>query len=219
MNYFAHASPFLDDPYFMAGTCVPDWLAVLDRRVRVRTHRAEPLTGDADPQTAAVARGIVQHLRDDARFHETRAFAELSLQLTVAARDRLGADTGFRPSFLGHILVEVLLDAALIAEAPQRLETYYQRIASVDGRRVEEAVNRIATRPADRLAWMITRFCEERILWDYLEDGKLLGRLNQVMRRVTLAPLPGNFQELFPEARQKVAERRAELLEGIPAET
>ena len=219
MNYFAHAWPFLEDPYVMAGTCVPDWLAVLDRRVRVRTHRAEPLTGDADRQIASVARGIVQHLRDDARFHETRAFAELSLQLTVAARDRLGADAGFRPSFLGHILVEVLLDAALIAEDPQRLETYYQRIASVDGRRVEEAVSRIATRPADRLAWMITRFCEERILWDYLEDGKLLGRLNQVMRRVTLAPLPDHFQEMFPEARQKVGERRAELLEGIPAAT
>jgi hypothetical protein len=216
MNYFAHARPFLEDPYFMAGTCVPDWLTVVDRRVRVRTHRAEPLAGDADQPTASVARGIVQHLRDDARFHETRAFAELALQLTVAARDRLGEDSGFRPSFLGHLLVEVLLDANLIADDPQRLETYYRRLETVDGRRVEEAVNRMANRPTGRLAWMIARFCEEQILWDYLEDGKLLGRLNQVMRRVTLPPLPADFQELFPEARRKVAGRRAELLEGIP---
>jgi hypothetical protein len=216
MNYFAHAYPFLEDPYFMAGACVPDWLTVVDRRVRVRMRRAEPLAGDADRQTASVARGIMQHLRDDARFHETRAFAELALQLTVAARDRLGADAGFRPSFLGHILVEVLLDASLIADDPQRLETYYRQIASVDGRRVEEAVNRMASQPTDRLAWMIARFCGERILWDYLDDGKLLGRLNQVMRRVTLPPLPDRFQELFPEARRKVAARREELLEGIP---
>ena len=218
MNYFAHACPFLEDPYFMAGTCVPDWLTVVDRRARVRTPRAEPLAWDADPQTASVARGIMQHLRDDARFHETRAFAELALQLTVAARDRLGADAGFRPSFLGHILVEVLLDASLIADDPRRLETYYRQIETVDGRRVEETVNRIASRPTERLAWMIARFCGERILWDYLEDGKLLGRLNQVMRRVTLAPLPDHFRELFPEARRIVAERRAELLHGIPTE-
>jgi hypothetical protein len=216
MNYFAHACPFLEDPYFMAGACVPDWLTVVDRPVRVKMLRAEPLAVDADRQTASVARGILQHLRDDARFHETRAFGELALQLTVAARDRLGADAGFRPSFLGHILVEVLLDASLIADDPQRLETYYQRMETVDGRRVEEAVNRMANRPTERLAWMIARFCEERILWDYLEDGKLLGRLNQVMRRVTLAPLPDDFQELFPEARRKVAKRRAELLDGIP---
>ena len=37
MNYFAHALPFLDDdPYFVAGTGVPDWLSVADRDVRVR---------------------------------------------------------------------------------------------------------------------------------------------------------------------------------------
>ena len=195
---------------------MPDWLSVVDRRVRVRRLRAEPLAGDEDRQTASLARGILQHLRDDARFHETRAFVELALQLTVAARDRLGEDAGFRPSFLGHILVEVLLDATLIADDPQRLETYYRRLESVDGRRVEEAVNRMANRPTEHLAWMIARFCGERILWDYLEDGKLLGRLNQVMRRVTLSPLPDDFQELFPEARQQVAQRRAELLDGIP---
>ena len=32
MNYFAHALPFLDQPYFMAGTAVPDWLTVVDRQ-------------------------------------------------------------------------------------------------------------------------------------------------------------------------------------------
>ena len=72
----------------------------------------------------------------------------------------------------------------------------------------------MANRPTERLAWMIARFCEERILWDYLEDGKLLGRVNQVMRRVTLSPLPDDFQELFPEARRKVAGRRAGALGG-----
>ena len=29
MNYFAHALPFLDDPYLAAGTGVPDWLSVV----------------------------------------------------------------------------------------------------------------------------------------------------------------------------------------------
>ena len=48
MNYFAHAYRFLDDPYFAAGTGVPDWLAVADRNVRVRQKHAEPLTEDPD---------------------------------------------------------------------------------------------------------------------------------------------------------------------------
>ena len=216
MNYFAHAYPFLDDPYFAAGTGVPDWLSVVDRRVRVRLKRAEPFVGAPDPRTASVARGVIQHIRDDARFHQTRAFVELSLELAAAVRDVLGAESGFRSTFLGHLLLEVLLDASLIAEDPSRLETYYQVMDSVDGRLVEEAVNRMALRQTGRLAPMISQFCQQRILWDYLQDAKLLVRLNQVMRRVKFARLPEPFLDFLPEARRKVDHRKAELLEGIP---
>ena len=40
MNYFAHGYAFLDDPYFLAGTAVPDWLSVIDRRMRARSKLA-----------------------------------------------------------------------------------------------------------------------------------------------------------------------------------
>lgn len=217
MNYFAHALAFLDDPYFVAGTGVPDWLTVVDRGVRLRRTDAEALAGDEDRIVRAVAGGVVQHLRDDARFHESRAFAELSLELTVRSRDALGGESGFRPSFLGHLLVEVLLDATLIQGAPTRLEAYYAALRQVEPARVEAAVNRVASRPTDRLAWMIDAFCRHGILWDYLEDGKLLPRLNQVMRRVGLDDLPPSFGRLLAGARPLVASRADELLAGIPA--
>jgi hypothetical protein len=216
MNYFAHAYRFLDDPYFAAGTGVPDWLTVADRGVRVRRKHAEPLVGDLDPVTASLARGVIQHVRDDARFHNTRAFTELSLELTAAVREALDEPSGLRPNFLGHLLVEVLLDASLIAEETARLEEYYRAIESVDGERVEAAVNRMAPRPTARLAPMISLFCRERILWDYAENGKLLFRLNQVMRRVGFARLPDHFRQVLPEARRRVDARKRELLDGLP---
>jgi len=220
MNYFAHALAFLDgtepDPCFVAGTAVPDWLVVADRQVRVRARHVRPALGDPDPAVAALARGILQHFLDDARFHETRAFAESSLALTAASRDALGEEPGLRPGFLGHLLVELLLDAALIVESPGRLDRYYGLLDAVDAAWVQAVVNRLAPRPTARLARMICGFRRERILWDYLEDGKLLVRLNQVMRRVGLAPLPERFRDVLPEARRLVAERKAELLEGIP---
>jgi hypothetical protein len=215
MNYFSHAYRFLDDPYLAAGTGVPDWLSVVDRPVRVRLRQALPLLEDPEPRVASIARGIVQHLRDDARFHETRAFAESTLQLTTLVRDVLNADSGFRPSFLGHLLVEVLLDASLITEDERRLATYYEVLEAVDGRLVEEVVNRMAARPTGRLAWMIRRFCQERILWDYLEDGKLAVRLNQVMRRVGLVALPDDFGQILPNARRLIDQRKNELLESV----
>jgi hypothetical protein len=204
MNYFTHAVRFLADPYFVAGTGVPDWLSVVDRQVRVRRRNLGPGLEDADPEVRALTLGIQQHLDDDARFHETRAFVELSMQLTVSVRDVLAEMEGLRPAFLGHLLVELLLDATLIAENPARLEDYYRLLEIADPDRIQVVVNRLAQRPTDRLAWMIRAFCRERILWDYLDDGKLLRRLNQIMRRVRLAELPQGLLEILPEARRLV---------------
>jgi len=216
MNYFAHARHFLGDPYFVAGTAVPDWLAVVDRQVRLRRRHAAAWVEDPDPRVAALARGTLQHFRDDARFHETRAFAETNLALSAMVRDCLADETGFRPSFLGHLLVEVLLDAALIDEDPERLEEYYRVIDSVDGRFVQETVSRMAPRPTERLALLVDRFAGERFLSDYAEDARLWTRLNQIMRRVQLPPLPESLMGILPEARRVVAARRVELLEGTP---
>lgn len=212
MNYFAHGFRFVDDPYFLAGTAVPDWLSVVDRRVRVRPREAEAAADHEDALLARVARGVARHHADDARFHATPAFSDLSLRFTVAIRDLLPPDDGLRPSFLGHILVELLLDAALIDERPGLIDAYYRSMQEVEAWVVEEAVNRLASRRTERLSFFIPAFTRERFLCDYADDAKLHYRLNQVMKRVGLQPLPETFCELLPSARRAVGERRHELL-------
>src|SRR5262245_25284 len=103
MNYLAHGLHFLDRPYFVAGTALPDWLSVVDRRVRLRARRVEPFAdGGATPE-AELAAGVLQHLRDDAWFHATPAFARVSAEITLLFREALPLDEGHRPSLLGHI--------------------------------------------------------------------------------------------------------------------
>jgi hypothetical protein len=212
MNYFTHGLPFLSDAYFLAGTAVPDWLSVVDRRMRVRSRAAQPFCAHADPRIAALATGIVQHHHDDRWFHQTRAFAELSLELTRRARQLLPGDEGFRPSFLGHILVEILLDASLIASHPAKLDDYYRALSQLDLSLLNDAVNAMATKTSPRLGEIVELFCRERFLYDYLQDAKLLRRLNHVMRRVGLPLLPDAFGQLLADARGLVDARRGELL-------
>ncbi|MDG2208276.1 MAG: hypothetical protein P8K78_10260 [Pirellulales bacterium] len=212
MNYFAHGRLFTDTPYLLAGTAVPDWLNVVDRKIRARSRSAELLLDSPDAITAGVARGIVQHHADDAWFHRTRAFAELTLQFTSEIRDFLGPDDGLRCHFLGHILVEILLDSKLIEEDAAQLEAYYAALEKIDGEAVARVVSEISGRNAQGIAWLLPRFIEERFLWDYPVDDKLLVRLNQVMRRVKLPQLPEGFGEIFPAARHAIGRRAAELL-------
>ncbi len=219
MNYFAHGHAFVDDPWFLAGTAVPDWLNVSDRGARVRVQQAQPWVHDPDPRVAALARGIMQHHADDAWFHMTAAFAELSLGFTVRLRDLLDQDEGFRPSFLGHILVELLLDATLISQNPAGLDRYYAALAALEPAVLAAILNRMSRKPVVRVAELLPLFISERFLCDYADDGKLCYRLNQVMRRVRLPALPKAIVDFFPEARRGVDARWQELLSspGQPA--
>ncbi|MGV3483547.1 MAG: hypothetical protein ACO1RT_03905 [Planctomycetaceae bacterium] len=195
MNFLSHARAYLDQPYVVAGTAVPDWLSVVDRRIRARCKQAIPLLQSEDPITRDVALGITHHHRDDQWFHGSRLFNELALQLAVELRDQLPGDEGFRPSFVGHILIEILIDATLIAREPQIGTRYYAAIDAVSAEAVQAVVNRVAQSGTRDLAPLISRFASARFLYDYLDNDKLLMRLNQVMLRVGLPLLP---RELLP---------------------
>lgn len=217
MNYLAHALRHLDQPYVVAGVAVPDWMGVVDRRVRARSAAARPLLDDPDPRVRQTAAGIIQHHADDAWFHGTRAFAETNLQLAIALRDRLPGDEGFRPSFLGHILVEMLLDAELMREHPGLADRYYAALAEVAPGVVQTTVNRIARRSTARLAPLIPHFIAERFLYDYADDDKLFYRLGQVLRRVRLPALPRSLIPWLAEARHHVRAVRPALFPPPPS--
>jgi len=218
MNYLAHAMNCLDDPYQVAGAATPDWLCMTRPRLRCRSRQAAPFVDADDPQLASFARGVMRHHADDDWFHETGAFGDLSMELARRIRWATGDRDGMRPGFLGHILVELLLDAALIAEDRRGVDAYYAALAAVDAEFVAAAIGQVNGCDASGGAGLITRLVELRFLYDYMEDETLLFRLNQVMRRVRLPELPGRMLEILPGARQLVAEHRAALLTPRPAE-
>jgi hypothetical protein len=111
-------------------------------------------------------------------------------------------------------LVEILLDSSLIAREPHRLRDYYDTMAVVEGGLIQAAVNRMAPNSAERLQDFVPAFVREQFLWDYADDVKLCYRLNQVMRRVGLTPLPESLRGILPEARRFVDEHLDDLLDS-----
>ena len=190
MNYFCHGYRFLSRPYFLAGTAIPDWMNVTNRRVRVRKKLVVPFLDADTEEFRELAAGVVQHHEDDDWFHRTRAFAELSLQFAVILRDGLPADDGLRPSFLGHILVELLLDDWLIQDDPPKLDAYYSVLEAIDANVVAQFIAKATSNERalfDRFVQFLPRFIEVRFLNDYADNAKLLYRLNNVMDRVGTA--------------------------------
>lgn len=215
MNYLAHGYRFLDSPLFVAGTAVPDWLSVADRRVRVRSKRlAAELPGlNADSQL--LVGGMLQHLRDDDLFHRSATFLMLESELGSRFRFRMPDPYDHRPGFLGHIVTEMMLDAILAEEQPGLLRGYYKAIAEVRPEQIEDTVNLVATRPTAQLAIFVSRFREAEFLYDYLQDTRLMSRLNQVLRRVTLPILDEHCLPVLREARVLLRRHGSELLRAV----
>jgi hypothetical protein len=196
----------------MASTGVPDMLSVIDRKVRMRRKSLEPFFNDADLAVVEVARGIAQHLEDDRWFHANGVFQKLNLEFSKAIRDVYPDDESMRPWFLGHIVIELLLDAHLTQQNPGVLERYYENMESVDATFIQGVINRVASRPTDDFVRLFDAFQREQFLFDYVDDDRLAYRLNQVMKRVGLEKFDDAVVALFSGFRERVLTLQHELL-------
>jgi hypothetical protein len=212
MNFLSHALPYRNRPVVAVATGTPDWLSLIDRKIRARRRGLLPHLDSPNPMVREVATGILAHIDDDQWFHTTESFVELNLFLAMQLREILPGDEGFRPMFVGHILIEVMLDGFWIAEDRSHAELYYESIEALDAVEFERAVNVITGKPTDQLVGVMARYVEAKFLYDYLDPTKLLFRLNQVMSRVGLALLPDSMVPWIEKAEAQVRSRRERLL-------
>ncbi len=212
LNYLAHAYQHLHTPYFAAGTALPDWMSVIDRKNRARRQYAEPVVTHPDPQISAFAQGCLQHHADDFWFHQSQCFVALSTQFAVELRGLLEEGLGHQAGFVGHISVELLLDAILVERHPSLLDDYYGMLASVEVDVLQTAANAICRQPVTRLVELVPRFIEARFLADYSDDVLLLRSLNGVMKRIGLPRLPESVAAWLAIARVRVRAQADQLL-------
>ncbi len=218
MNYLSHGYRFLDDPWFLAGTAVPDWLSVVNRRMRARSRLVEPIVATTnDDATRQLGKGILQHHHDDAVFHTCETFVMLEAQAAAKFRKIMPDRYDHRPGFLGHIVVELLLDTIIEERQPGILDRYYSTLNRIDPLVLQDLINSMATTSSDKLAWFIQRFHEERFLADYQTNEGLMLRLNQVMKRVKLPSLPEEAMALFTELRSLVRDNADGMLDTVTA--
>lgn len=212
LNCLAHAICFLDDPWLMVGTGLPDWLSMCDRRVRLRPRHVDFESTPEDPRVIAVTRGIRQHWHDDEWFHASPAFHEVSSGIGAMFRRKFDSGDNFRAGFLGHIALELLIDGILCERCDDALDRYYENVGAVNARELQELVNGLGARQTDAIIPFLSRYRTEQFLRDYVDDARLLYRLNRVLHRVRLPGLPDEAAAVVAHGRELVRDRLPELL-------
>ncbi len=201
---------------------MPDWIRLLDKaRVSSKsTQRYIDASSDKlSMEQRAICEGVLQHHIDDDLFHNNPLFLSLNLDLARSLRDHLMGDPSnfesngsMRSHFVAHIAIELLLDGYLIEQEPQRIARYYQVVDQLDSHTIAATIEKITERPLEKLPSLIRRFAAERFLYDYVDDQRLLRRMNQVMRRVSLPLLPDRTCHWLREVRLRIYSHANELL-------
>jgi hypothetical protein len=179
MHFLSHY--YLDksqnNPLFTLGALIPD---IVPGFTKVYNTKIRNKTWTLDEPAASVHRGILRHYELDAAFHSSGVFRECcslaSLHMVEAGLDR----EKYRFWFLGHIVVEVLLDRQLILLNPRLVDEYYNVLSYVDINKFDayfyfndnkEEKSKILTN--------FTRFLNVRFL-QYLE--KIEGAVESIVR-------------------------------------
>lgn len=212
VNFLAHGFRHVDDPWRLAGTALPDWLRVLDRRARVSPDAAAARVADADARVASLARGVAQHHEDDRRFHGSAVFAETRRAVAGELRTVLRESDGHRAWFVAHLVVEVQLDAAIEEAAPGTVDAYYRSLARLDAEEIERVTASLVPAGAAGLARLVRGFLSERFLAEYGDSAAVVRRVDRVVRRARQPSLPASMAGVLERTRGVVAARRIELL-------
>jgi len=173
VNYLAHAWVLRErTPGLVLGASLPDLLGAWDRRSpRIVAPRFE------DEGEHELARGIRAHHAADASFHALPAFGESC----VAIRGRLRSlEEGGRVRlfFVAHVLLEMLLDAAIVEREPGFGSVYYEALAAAPVGRVAAVLGLEGDFES-----FLRRFVGSRFLLDYATDEGVARRLEQVLSR------------------------------------
>lgn len=219
MNYLAHAHAFLEfqhpqTGWQVAGTSLPDWLRVVDKKARLRPDVLDAVHIDDDVRFEALRDGARRHHDDDLRFHADHAFDVVASDLAARLR---ALDAGLRASTLGHVLVEMLLDATLMAARPGLIERYYDVIDDLDEAHIAAFARRATGRPLEHAEHLIDRFRRSRFLLAYQHDDGLLECLVGVCRRAGLQPPPPSSLTLIATARQELGPLTARFFPALTA--
>ncbi|MGE5181442.1 MAG: hypothetical protein ACM31C_05250 [Acidobacteriota bacterium] len=179
MNFFGHAaiaSHASADAPALLGAMLPDFATMCRGRL-------------AEPDDAAIARGIAHHHATDAAFHEMPAALELMRELD-ARLSRAGCARGPRRA-ASHVGVELLLDGVLVIEHGYRAS--YTAALACD----HAPVRWRDPGDGDRFALLLARLRAHGVPDDLRQPESITRRLHRMLaHRPLLAPSASDLEAI-----------------------
>jgi len=196
MNLLSHFYIDKDHPsaYFKLGLIFPDIYPHYNQNLRkaVESHRHLSVEHDYFVQ------GIKRHHEVDKIFHNSPVFKMLNTAFKEALLNSALPQLHYRTYYLGHILVELLIDKQLIRGEKDLLNQFYTSLDEIDENTLHQYFIHINTveKTSDFFS-NFKRFRENRYLYYLNDNEKLIEALMRMYCRVNPATLTNSEKELL----------------------
>jgi len=181
MNYLTH---YLIDhkegnPNYNFGLALPDLINVSKRGWRAESH-SFPV---ANKNVNEIWEGYQQHFAADAKFHNSELFEKHSKRLRKEFDQQGLNQQGIRLFFVGHVLLEMLLDRHIVKTRRDMADQFYEQLNLVNDSDIESFFEAAGDKIPDTFLEFFGKFKNSRYLYSYAENHGMFYALNRLLRR------------------------------------
>ncbi|MEM0995846.1 MAG: hypothetical protein AAGN35_02150 [Bacteroidota bacterium] len=188
MNFISHfyADRGVQDALFIVGTVTPDLMSIYNAKYRVKNSHLNKFDRLAHPEVPrSFLKGLERHFFVDRIFHDSDNFRRETERISQELPLRLPQYDIQRKFFIGHLLLELLMDKIIIDRDPRILEEFYGHFA--DARQyapLQQFTGLVAGHTLGTYVSFLRKFYENKYLYKYQEYAHLIWVLGQLLRRV-----------------------------------
>lgn len=198
MNYLSHFyfDTISEDSYYVMGIALPDLSKMANRTWNLHPHKHVEKFED-NPILKSIHSGWERHVQVDGLFHNSNYFKENADFIRDKIKKIHNIHPKIRPFVLGHIGLELLLDAVLLRKGIIDLKKYYTHLKKVDPTIINNFLRLNGINPENRFEMVLSRFIEVQYLASYNNNENLSYGLKRISERIWGIDIDPQHQKEF----------------------
>lgn len=188
-HYYCHHST---DPNFNFGLLFPDFLGIVDRKFKLSHFEKQYQGGNQ-----ALLLGIAHHKLADSLWHQGTYFVQKTAEMHGLLRF-FGLDQPpYRPFFMCHVMLELLIDRHLVRNTPQVAHDMYHALEAVSHDFLGGLFQ--SSQRAEAFRQFFSKFVANRYTLSYANNEMFVYALNRLFTRAKQPTLPSLQTDTFVE--------------------
>ena len=178
MNFLSHYNVHAtESPEFNFGLLFPDFLGIISRGYKLQHFK-----NDFSGESPNLLLGIAHHELADGLWHQSGFFKDKCDLIKVVLSAYGFYKKPFRPFFMSHVMLEILMDRAIVRESEAHPNKMYDSLEEVGDALIQEISD--VHKATSEFGRFFANFRSNRYVFSYSDNEMFIYALNRLFSRV-----------------------------------